>query len=214
MDKLLEKLSQIDGEIGSDKLTFASEMEKMNNKATEHLNTIKEIRQEIFQMVLDLRSKIIPLETQVNSLNIDIKQKEDRAGQIIPAMEKKVEEINSAIDVKTKTVADLDDKIVKSQKIVESYITERDDITSSLSKARVSLDMAEVGAKKAANETAAAQRDLEQAKKELGDISNQKDILNADIRAKTTLVDDLKRSIDSLKFAELDAVKKRLAELQ
>ena len=87
-------------------------------------------------------------------------------------------------------------------------------ITDALSKSRVALDMAENNAAKAKGEEEIALGQVETARKELGAISGEKDILNADIRIKREQAEELKQSIEKLKTAEINTIEKRLAELK
>lgn len=214
MDKILEQLTMIEADTKGSEVSFAGEIDRVNLAASNRLRILREIKQEAASIITDLTSKIAPLERQQNDLISDIRAKQSLSDKILADLEGKEAKITAEIESKTAAIVELEDKLNKLQKIISSYITEKDSISDSLSNARVQLDMAEMGAEKAKREVEDSAKKVELAKKEIGDISNDKDILNADIRNKRVIVDELTRSIEKLKTAEINTIEKRLAELK
>lgn len=206
MDKIIEQLSQIDNEVKNSEVSFASEISKINEVSKDRLNLLKEIHKEASSVILDLQTKIIPLERQVDSLNAEIKDKVKTSDEITSKLKTKEEELRQSIESKTFTLKEVDQKLVESQEIVKSYLDEKEKINGALSGARVSLNLAEKNAKDANKEVIDAKAEVEKARKELGDMYGEKDILNADIRIKTTMIKELAT-------AEREVIEKRLKEL-
>ena len=214
MDKIFEQLTKIEKYARESEVSFASEIEKTNIVASDKLRILREIRKEVSSIISDLTSKVSPLEKQIADLNSDIAAKQSISDKILGGLEEAQDKASRELEDKNKLAAELDVKLDRLQKIISSYISEKDAVSDSLSNARVALDMAELSTEKAKKEAQDAKNELEKAKKELGDISNEKDILNSDIRIKRTMVDELTKSIEKLKTAEKNTTEKRLAELK
>jgi len=208
MEKILEKLSQIDNEIKTSEATFVCEREEISNKYKDNLNLLAEIKKEVLSIISDLSLKIRPLERRIEILDAEIGEKEVINKNLITALDEKKAAIDTEVAEKQASIIEMEDKLSKLQKIISSYVSEKEAITDALSKSRVALDMAENGAIKAKEEELEFKKQLEIANKELGAISSEKDILNADIRIKREQVEELNQSIEKLKTAKSILLKK------
>jgi chromosome segregation ATPase len=207
MDKIIEQLSQLDKEILTSETTFASEIEQINLRYNDNTKILKDIHKEVGEIITQLASRVAPLEKQLESISAEIKQKTITSIEITSNLESKELELKKSIEDKTATIFDLEQKLSAAQELVKSYLDEKEKINGALSSSRVALNLAEKNAKEAKEEVLDAQKEVEKARKEWGDISNEKDILNADIRLKNTMIVELAT-------AEREVIEKRLKELE
>ena len=142
MEKILEKLSQIDNEIKTSEATFVCEREEISKKYNENLKLLAEIKKEVFSINSDLSLKIRPLERRIEILDAEIAEKEAINKNLITALDEKKAAVDKEISEKTFSITEMEDKLSKLQKIISSYILEKEAITNALPKSRVALDMA------------------------------------------------------------------------
>ena len=126
MDKIFEQLTKIEKYARESEVSFASEIEKTNIVASDKLRILREIRKEVSSIISDLTSKVSPLEKQIADLKSDIATKQSIPDKILVGLEEAQDKASRELEDKNKLAAELEVKLDRLQKIISSYISEKD----------------------------------------------------------------------------------------
>lgn len=196
MDTITKLIGEMKMEYESIEKTFARESEVISTTINSNIEKARSVRNELQSVFDRLNSQVLPLEARIVSLNADIRTKEGELKNITAAVESKNEIFNKSTNDREQTLKELDVKITKAMATYDSLIAEKKEIADSTSKQLAALNKIETGLKQAENELSVLESRKDRLTAECGDLSNEKDVLNIDLRAKRETVASLEKIIN------------------
>lgn len=184
MDELKKLIVEVMTNYESIEKGFTRESDSIVNTIKLNIEKVRLIKNELQSIYQEMQSRVAPLESNLFELNKQIKLKEVELSRVTTAFNSKDEELTKGFTEREQTLNELDIKISKASATYDATIADRKEIADSTSKQLAALQKIETGIKLATNELSVIESRKERLTTECGELTNERDILNVDIRNK------------------------------
>ncbi len=184
MEELLQKLTYISAEYTSKEDVFSKELSKRTETAKEHLKVIQSASALIQEVIKEYADKYQVLKTEYDSLNSSFKLLSDNQKDSMDLYEAKIVASKQTLASLDKDYKALSDKIEKMQNAYDSSIIRREEFKEELVKVQNNLSNLEAEERNYIKHIDGLRSEKELLEKEVGDLSNKRDLVNDELRIK------------------------------